>query len=67
MLMNILYTLAVIYGISYIAIIWFFVYSWIKGIQIFEDDCDYEEEHRQRMEVMLNRAKRFQHHKRNDW
>lgn len=66
MLMNILYVLAAIYGISYAAIVWFFVYSWIKGIQIFEDDYDYEEEYRQRMEAMLNKAKRFQHHKRDD-
>ena len=67
MLMNIIYTLGLIYGISYLLIAWFFVYHWIKGIQIFEDEYDYEEEHRQRMEVMMDKAKRFQHHKRNDW
>lgn len=46
MLLGLFYTFAAIYGISYAAIGWFFIYHWVKGIPIFEDYPDEDGEYR---------------------
>ena len=45
MLLALFYTFAAIYGISYLAIAWFFIYHWVKGIPIFDDYPDEDGEY----------------------
>lgn len=37
-----LYTLAAAYGVSYLTIVGYLIYNWVKGIPIFEDYPDEE-------------------------